>query len=127
LKRRLYPVRGAVGGRQRQLQGPELDYQVFLGRQSASCAVRGDARSCKATLGLDQIQYMIHQLLRQPFLGADALGLPPKKTPVGLETRVLALGIAPDLLGELFDQELQLRLFELPLILLGAQRRSLCG
>jgi hypothetical protein len=69
---------------------------------------------------------MVHQLLRQPFLGVDALGAGPEQTAVRLEASLLPLGILPDFLCVLFDKKLQFRLFQLPLKLFGTQRLRWC-
>ncbi len=64
---------------------------------------------------------MVHELLGQPSPGVDGLGGVPEQSAVSLESCLLALGILPDFLSMLFDQKLQVRLFQLPLKLLGAQ------
>lgn len=67
---------------------------------------------------------MVHQLLRQPFLGIDGLGGAAEEPAVRLEACLLPLGILPDFLGILVDQKLQFRLFQLPLEFLGGQVRG---
>lgn len=124
----LDPSLRKADGFERLPQGPQAQDQVILGRDLAgACVFGGYARGGETSLGLDDVEYVVHQLRGKPFGYVDGIGLVAQQAPVRLEPRALPLGIALRFLGMLLDKQLQGRLLELLLELFGAQRRGLLG
>ncbi|KAG7151643.1 hypothetical protein HYQ46_012569 [Verticillium longisporum] len=129
---------GKAHGRKCLLQRPKANDHVFFWWHLAAGAVLcRDVRGGETALGLNEIEYVVHELLGKPLAYIDRLCLSSEQTTICLQASLLSVDIAPRLCSILLYHQLQLGLFKSPLKLFWAQifafgsrvagGRSTCG